>query len=259
MEEKISAEAETLYAALDEVAEKLGITREELDYEFDKAHFREQNKNKAVDTVKVFAWKKPEQDLSGVNIGKAWLEKSLGLLDIEATITHKISEKNVSLQLKSEKGALIVGRKGSTLRAIQQVFLAAMTKEAPDWTFRLDVAGGRKDRDDRHRDDRRGGRDRDDRHRDDRRGGRDRDDRRRDDRRGGRDRKNNTAGLEKLAKQLAGKVQESQEIIVMRQTLNAFERRVVHQVVNDVDGVQTESFMDEGVKRIRIKPVATEE
>ena len=122
-----------------------------------------------------------------------------------------------------------------------------MAKEAPDWNFRLDVAGGRRERDDRRRDDRRGGRD--NRRRDDRRGGRD----------GGRDRKKNTAGLEKLAKQLAGKVQDSQEALVMRQTLNAFERRVVHQVVNNVEGVQTESFMDEGVKRIRIKPVATEE
>ena len=45
----------------------------------------------------------------------------------------------------------------------------------------------------------------------------------------------------------------------MRQTLNAFERRVVHQVVNAMEGVQTESFMDDDVKRIRIKPLAAEE
>ena len=97
--------------------------------------------------------------------------------------------------------------------------------------FRLDVAGGRKDRDDR----------------------------RRDDKKRGRDRKKNTSGLEKLAKQLSRKVKESNETIVMRQTLNAFERRVVHQVVNSIDGVQTESFMDDGVKRIRINPIASEE
>lgn len=234
MEEKIAAEADTLYAALDEIAEKLGLTRDEVDYSFDQTHFRENNRNKPVDTVKVLGWKKPEQDLTGVNIGKGWLSTLFSLLDIEVTITHKLSENNVALKLASEKGALIVGRKGSNLRAIQEIFFAAMKKEAPDWEFRLDVAGKK---DDRRRDGKRG---------------------RRDDRRG-RDKKKNTSGLEKLAKNLARKVVEGQEEIVMRQTLNAFERRVVHQVVNAMEGVQTESFMDDDVKRIRIKPLAAEE
>ena len=238
MEEKIAAEADTLYAALDEIAEKLGLTRDEVGYSFDQTHFRENNRNKPVDTVKVLGWKKPEQDLTGVNIGKGWLSTLFSLLDIEVTITHKLSENNVALKLASEKGALIVGRKGSNLRAIQEIFFAAMKKEAPDWEFRLDVAGKK---DDRRRDGKRGRRDD-----------------RRDDRRG-RDKKKNTSGLEKLAKNLARKVVEGQEEIVMRQTLNAFERRVVHQVVNAMEGVQTESFMDDDVKRIRIKPLAAEE
>lgn len=236
MEEKIAAEAETLFAALDQVAEKLGLSRDELDFSFDQTHFREKDRNKAVDSIRIFAWPKPEQDLTGVNIGKDWIEKTLSLLEIEATISYKLNENNINIKITSEKGALIVGRKGSTLRSIQHVFLAAMKKEAPDWNFRLDVAGGRRERDDRRRDDRR-----------------------RDDRRGGRDRKKNTSGLERLAKQLSKKVVESNESLVMRQTLNAFERRVVHQVVNNIDGVQTESFMDDGVKRIRINPVGSEE
>ena len=238
MEEKIAAEADTLYAALDEIAGKLGLTRDKVDYSFDASHFRENNRNKPVDTVRVLGWKKPEQDLTGVHIGTNWLNTLFSLLNIEVTISHKLSENNVALKLASEKGALIVGRKGSTLRAIQEVFFAAMKKEAPDWVFRLDVAGKREDR---RRDGRRGRRDD-----------------RRDDRRG-RDKRKNTSGLEKLAKQLARKAIEGQEEIVMRQTLNAFERRIVHQVVNAMDGVQTESFMDDDVKRIRIKPLAAEE
>ena len=232
MEEKIAAEAGTLYAALDQVAEQLGLTRDELDYDFDQAHFRENNRNKAVETIKIFAWKKPEQDLSGVNIGLAWLGKFFSLVDIEANISYKLSENNISLQLSSEKGALIVGRKGSTLREIQAIFLAAMAKDAPEWNFRLDVAGGRKEREEKRPRER---------------------ERSRDDKKG---RNKGTGNLEKLAKQLAKKALEDQEVIVMRQTLNAFERRVVHQIVNDMEGVQTESFMDDGVKRIRIKPVS---
>ena len=232
MEEKIAAEAGTLYAALDQVAEKLGLTRDELEYDFDQAHFRENNRNKAVETIKIFAWKRPEQDLSGVHAGLAWLETFFSLVNIEANITHKVSENNISFQLSSEKGALIVGRKGSTLREIQTIFFAAMAKEAPEWSFRLDVAGGRKEREEK-----RPSRDRD-RNRDDKKG-----------------RNKGTGNLEKLAKQLAQKALEDQEVIVMRQTLNAFERRIVHQIVNDMEGVQTESFMDDGVKRIRIKPI----
>ena len=237
MEEKIAAEAATLYDALNEVAEKLGLKRDELDYSFDQNHFRENNRNKAVETVKILAWAKPEQDLTYANLARDWVQKSLSLLNIEAEVSYKMkSETNIKIMIKSEKGALIVGRKGSTLRAIQHVFLGAMKKVAPEHSFQIDVLGGKKDRGDRG----------------DRR--RDRDDRR------GRDRnkKKGTAELEKLAKKLARKVQEKSEILVMRQTLNAFERRIVHQTVSKMQGVKTESFMDEGIKRIRICPVAEE-
>ena len=234
MEEKIAAEADTLYAALDQVAEKLGLKRDELDYSFDKDHFRENNRNKPVETVKILAWAKPEQDFTYANLAKEWVEKSLSLLNIEAEVSYKLkSETNVKIMIKSEKGALIVGRKGSTLRAIQHVFLAAMKKAAPEHSFQIDVLGGKKDRGERRRDDRRG---------------KDRD----------RNKKKGTAELEKLAKKLARKVQDKKEILVMRQTLNAFERRIVHQTVSKMKGVKTESFMDEGIKRIRICPVSEE-
>jgi len=162
----------------------------------------------------------------------------LSLLNIEAEVSYKMkSETNIKIMIKSEKGALIVGRKGSTLRAIQHVFLGAMKKSAPDHSFQIDVLGGKKDRGDRG----------------------DRGDRRRDDKRGrDRNKKKGTAELEKLAKKLARKVQDKNEILVMRQTLNAFERRIVHQTVSKMKGVKTESFMDEGIKRIRICPVSEE-
>ena len=75
----------------------------------------------------------------------------------------------------------------------------------------------------------------------------------RGDKRGGKKTKN-TDALEKKAKMLAGKVKESGEPLVIKQILNSFERRVVHQIINNIDGVKTESFMDKGVKRLRIYP-----
>ena len=118
--------------------------------------------------------------------------------------------------------------------------------ENPDWQYRLDVMGGKKDKE--RSSDRGRGRDRDRGRGRDR--GRDRD---RD------SRKKNTGALEKNARQLAKKVLASQEAIIMKQTLNSFERRIVHQEISKLEGVNTESFMDEGVKRIRIYPLTTEE
>ena len=102
MEEKIAAEADTLYAALDQVAEKLGLKRDELDYSFDKDHFRENNRNKPVETVKILAWAKPEQDFTYANLAKEWVEKSLSLLNIEAEVSYKLkSETNVKIMIKN--------------------------------------------------------------------------------------------------------------------------------------------------------------
>ena len=90
MEEKIIAEAPTLYAALDEVADKLGVSRDDLEYQFDLSHFRgERNQNMPVETIKVLAWAKEEQELSGANIAKEWLGKLLSLINIEAKIAYK--------------------------------------------------------------------------------------------------------------------------------------------------------------------------
>ena len=257
MEEKIVAEAATLYAALEQVAEKLGVSREDLEFQYDLDHFRnERGQNKPVESIKVLVWQKEKEELLSSQSAKEWLSKLLSLVGIEAKISYKSTEENkLLLKLTSDKGALLVGRKGATLKAIQKVFTAAMAKSNPDWQYRIDVMGGKKDRErssDRDNDRGRGrGRDR----------GRDRDRGRGRDRGRDRDRdtrKKNTV-LEKNARQLAKKVLASQEAIIMKQTLNSFERRIVHQEISKVDGVSTESFMDEGVKRIRIYPLNSEE
>ena len=133
-------------------------------------------------------------------------------------------------------GGRLVGRRGAALKSISILNNAVSNVSHKDWSFQLEVLGGEK---------RSGGRDRGDR-RNDRRG--DRNDRR------GRVNQKAAKDLEKLASKLAAKVIESGEEISIRQNLNSFERRVVHLHIQSIDGVKTESFMDEDVKRIRILP-----
>lgn len=52
---------------------------------------------------------------------------------------------------------------------------------------------------------------------------------------------------------------ETGKSIVVRQELNSFERRVIHVTVGDIDGVDSQSFMQDGVKRIRLMADGAEE
>ena len=229
MTEKIAAEAPTLFGALEIAAKELGVDSKTLEYSFDIEHFRTGgNRNKPVDTVRILAWEKDPADFLGAEGALKWMDELLALLSIRAKTQYKLQAKRkAEIQIDSEKGGLLVGRKGVTLKAIQVVFNAAMQKSFPDWEYRIEILGGKKE-DTRER-----------------RG-------RRDDKRG--KKVKNTDALEKKAKMLANKVKDSSEPLVIKQILNSFERRVVHQVVNEIEGVKTESFMDKGVKRLRIFP-----
>ncbi|MEC7985944.1 MAG: R3H domain-containing nucleic acid-binding protein [Myxococcota bacterium] len=229
MTEKISAEASTLFGALNIAAKELGVDSKTLEYSFDLSHFRnDANRNKPVDTVRILAWAKDPADFIGAEKAQEWIDRLLELLSIEAKTQYKIfAKQKAEIQIDSEKGGLLVGRKGVTLKAIQCIFEAAMQKSFADWQYRIEILGGKKE----ESRERRG---------------------KRDDRRG--KKVKNTDVLEKKAKMLAEKVKKSGEDLIIKQILNSFERRVVHQVINEIEGVKTESFMDKGVKRLRIFP-----
>jgi len=277
-QKRVSSEGRTLGEAIRKAAELLSVPPQQVGHEFDRAHFLSASgRSQGAHTVKIFAWATDPVDTAGADAAREWLSGLIKRMGFEANIKVKMTgDKKADLAVSSPNGRHLVGRRGATLHAIQDLMEASVSEEG--WSFRIDVLGGDRDRDDRRdrgdRDDRRGGRDRDDRgrgrDRDDRRGGRDRDDRGRgrdrDDRGRGRgrdrgDRGDNRRGrrtpedvdaLRRLAKKLGQRVQESGQSIVVRQELNSFERRIIHVTIGDMDGLETESVMQDDIKRVKI-------
>ena len=58
--------------------------------------------------------------------------------------------------------------------------------------------------------------------------------------------------MQQLAKKLAEKVIKESTAIVIEKELNGFQRRVVHLAIKEIEGVGSESFMDNDIKKIRL-------
>lgn len=182
-------------------------------------------------------------DDSGAVAGKEWLEGLLNHMGVEATVKARaVAENEAVIDIDSPKARHLVGRRGANLQAIRGLFRTVMERQGQgDWTYDINVEGGR-DRDDR----------RERRDRDDRRGrGRDRDRDRGGDRRSERD----LDRLKSLAKRLAQEAIDTGETVTIRKELNSFERRTVHVTLADFDGVKTKSDGDGAHKKVLIIPV----
>ena len=87
--------------------------------------------------------------------------------------------------------------------------------------------------------------------------GRDRDrDRKRGDRR---DNKRDDEGLKRLAKKLASRVFDSGEPLIIEKELNGYQRRLVHMTIKEFTGVNSESFDDNGARKIRLVKADSDE
>lgn len=257
-QKRVTSEGHTLGEAIRKAAELLSVTPDRVGHEIDKAHFLSPTgRSQGSHTVKIFAWPEAAKDTSGADAAKAWLSGLIQKMGFEADIKVRMtSDKAADLAVSSPNGRHLVGRRGATLHAIQELMEASVPEAADGWSFRIDVLGGDRDRDRGDRGDRRERRGRD-RDRDDRRGrGRDRDDRRgrgRDRDGGGRRRTSeDVEALRRLARKLGKRVQDSGKSIVVRQELNSFERRIIHVTIGDMEGLETESVLQDGVKRVKI-------
>ncbi|MCP4917106.1 MAG: KH domain-containing protein [Proteobacteria bacterium] len=167
---------------------------------------------------------------------RAWVTDLLGHMDIEAEVKIYGDDSNITIQLKSESGGKLVGKRGRTLQAIQHLLAGSVGADHEDTTFRIDVA------DDRDRD---GDRDR---------GGRGRDrDRDRDGggRRDKRDDERNARKLKDLTSKIAVRVNETGEAEVIRKELNSYDRRLVHVAAKEL-GVGSRSIGEGNHKQIEI-------
>ncbi|MAY79713.1 MAG: hypothetical protein CL930_02915 [Deltaproteobacteria bacterium] len=247
MDEKtVTTEGDTLGEAVRKAAELLGVPAEQVRHKLDLSHFRnDQGRAIPVDTVKAICWAADPQDTAGAVAAKEWLEGLVSRMGIEATVKAKnVMDKSATMTVDSDSARFLVGRGGKTLFSISSLLNEAMSEEYGDWTFKMDILGGRRDEERRDDDRGRGRRDRDDRGR----GRRDRDDR------GGRPRRSerDVDELKKLARRLASNVSSGGEDEIIRKPLNSFERRIVHMEVAEIDGVATDTVEHEGERKIRI-------
>ncbi len=254
-QETITTEGYHLAEAIGKAAEQLGVDPMLVSHKYDMSHFRtEDGRSRPVDTVKIIAWARDPKQMEGALAAKEWMEGLLQKMEIEATVNVDVTGDNqASLTIDSSSARHLVGRQGSNLRAINDLLSAAMAKSYEDWNIRIDVQGG--ERRERRDDDRRDRRDRGERR--DRRDRGDRGDRgdRRERRDGGGERRSerDVEKLKSLARRLADEAIETGEPIHIRRELNSFERRVVHMVISELDGVESESVGDGRHKKILIR------
>ncbi len=268
----VVAEGRSLKLAIEAAAASLGVPVNLVQHKLDMAHFRNAGTTGA-ETVKIFAWAKDPGDIAASMDAEAWMSGLLSTMGRQGTVRAERRDDTVLTWVDvGEAGRHLVGRGGSTLRAVQYLMETAIGPKHPGIQFRIDVARPEGDGDDRPRGDDRGddrggdrgsdrggdrggyrndGPRRDDRgpRRDDR--GPRRDDRgpRRDDRG---DRGSNEQRLKELALKLANKVADTGEPEVIRRELNSYERRLVHTEVANVSGVASRSLGEGPEKRVEI-------
>jgi predicted RNA-binding protein Jag len=264
-EQTVTIEGYTVAEAVQKAAAELGIEASLVRFDLDKSHFKNaEGRTVPRDTVKIIARAMDATVVAGAHAARDYIRGLLEKMEVEGTVTvTDDGGKRATVRIDSPRAAHLVGRRGVTLHAIQDLLVATMAKgEHSDWAVRLDVEGGR-DEERGDRDDR--GRDRDDR--DDRGRGRDRDDRRgrgrdRDRDRGGRGggrSKQDVERLKELARGLAQRALEQKKNIKIRKELNSYERRIVHVELQDMDGVSTRSVGDGAVKHVVIEVEGGEE
>ena len=231
MTNKNSATGTSVAEALDKIAKELDVKRSDLDFEVQREQFfTADGQQRGLTEMIVLGW--PGQKAEGVDEMTEWLSKTLELMSFTAKVSS--SDKNgVRFTIDSEEGGRIIGRKGTTLRSIQTLMTETGKSKGFDWEFSINVCGGEK-REERERSPRR-----------------ERSDKPRGPRKSS---KRDEEKLQSLAKKLAEKVLKESTEIVIEKVLNGFQRRVVHLAIKEIEGVGSESFMDEDVKKIRLVP-----
>ena len=144
---QVITEGNNVAEAVAKAAEALGIPAEQVDHKLDLSHFRnDAGRAIPVDTVKIIAWAADPADKAGALAAKAWMEALIEKMGFEGkVVARKVQDRSATIAVDSESARFLVGRGGSTLASIQAMLDAAMDDEFGDWTFKIDVQGGRRE------------------------------------------------------------------------------------------------------------------
>jgi spoIIIJ-associated protein len=148
-QQRISVEGSDLANAVEKACEQLGLAgRHELEYEFDKEHFRN-----GADTVLIHAWQKDPRQLeavkSAVDLVEGFLDR-FGVKQRDIRVDEGDSKTTLSISAGDEANILI-GQDGKNLDALQHVLSNAMMHQGLDHKVVIDVEDYRSRREDRIR------------------------------------------------------------------------------------------------------------
>ena len=174
----------------------------------------------------------------------AWFEKLMDHMDIEGTVTASARGGRVHLDVQAERAGRVIGKRGSTLRAVRHLLRLSVLEHHGDLTLDIDVEDPRRPKDEgakrgeRPRKSGGGG------------GGRGRGERRS---KGG-SAEYSEEKLNALARRAAEKAVETGKTITINLELSSYDRRLVHVAISEVDGVRSESEVRDGVKYVQVIP-----
>jgi spoIIIJ-associated protein len=141
---------------------------------------------------------------------RSFLEGLLGAFDADGTVViDQVDEETLEARVDGADLGLLIGPKGQTLQAVQELARAVLSKDGPNGArLRVDVGGYRE--------------------------------RRRE-------------ALERFSRTVADQVLASGEATAM-EPMGAADRKVIHDTVNDIDGVHTVSKGEEPRRHVVVEP-----
>ena len=246
--EQHTAEGNNVAEALSMVASDLGVDKSGLKWAVDMSWFKNEFGGTVPrDTVRIIAWKRDPLELAVCERATSWMTELLEKMELDGTVSSSIANSgDVIVTVNVEQAGKFIGRGGSTLDGTVLLMNETLAEEFEGRTFKVKVPDNRERRDDREsRHDRpeRGGR-------------RDRGDRGDRNDRGGRRRTNeqDEARLRSMTEKIISRVTETGDAEMIRKEMNSYDRRIVHMVVKESEGVQSRSIGDGAAKKIEIYP-----
>lgn len=140
--EQIVAEGRTLKESIEKACQTLGVTQQQMEYKLDAEHFRT-----GADTVKIFAWKK---NVEVVEIGDRTRQLISGILTrigIQGSVEVELGEEVVRAIVVTEEPALLIGRGGQTIDALQHLVNKALVRTRTERRIQIDLENYREKRD----------------------------------------------------------------------------------------------------------------
>lgn len=150
-EQRIEVEGQDLADAIRQALEQLEAgSKREIQYEYDRAHFRT-----GADTVKIYAWKKEAQQVNSIGFAVDYVSGFLdrfGVEDGHISVVEE-DEKAILSVSAAEYGNILIGRDGKNLEALQHLTAKALVHNGHEHRIVVDVEDYRSRRDENLRED----------------------------------------------------------------------------------------------------------